>query len=81
MDSIEKSEFSQNLELADITLVFMRNDHLKKSKWSTCQRITRGVKIFRKNNAKANKLMISLLVLYLSIYAAIEKDLIPRKPY
>ena len=32
MDSIEKSEFSQNLELADITLVFMRNDHLKKSK-------------------------------------------------
>ena len=38
-------------------------------------------RIIPKNHANAKKLMISLLVFYLSIYAAIEKDLIPRKPY
>ena len=50
-DSIEKSEFPQNLDLADITHIYKNNDPSYKA---NCKRITRSIKYFQNNSAKTN---------------------------
>ena len=49
-NSIESSEFLQNLKLAEIANKSIRRMKLYIKQISTCQHITSSIKIFRKNN-------------------------------
>ena len=77
-DSIEKSDFPQNLKLADITPVYKKNDPLDKTNYRPVSVLSVVPKIFERIMQKQ---MISLLVSFLPIYVVIGRVLILITPY
>ena len=78
-DSIEKSDFPQNLKLADITPVYKKNDPLGKTNYRPVSLLPVVSKIFER--IMENKLTILLLVFFLPIYAVTGRVLIHNTPY
>ena len=68
-DSIEKSDLPQNLKLADITLVYKKNDHLDKTNYRPVNILPVVSKIFERTMQKQiNDFIISFLSPYLCGY-------------
>ena len=72
-DSIEKSDFPQNLKLADITPVYKKNDPLAKTNYRPVSILPVVSKIFGR--------ILQLLVFFLPIYVVIGRVLILNTPY